>query len=304
MISVVIPTHNRKELLIRAIKSVQSQTFKELEIIVISDGSTDGTDEVVEKIKNDDSRVCFISLPLAHGANAARNVGIQYAHGEWIAFLDDDDEWLPEKIEKQVAIIEANSAVGLCYTGVRCIYEDYGIDYLSIPSYQGELKKAILLGNCIGTTSTVMVKKDLFKECGLFDETLCALQDYDLWIRICQITEIGVVTEPLLNYYNSFSSGQISSSTEKYEKAIEIINEKYSTLFENLSESGKTKKKLFELNLFINKCLRNGDKKAARKYAKRALTVNFSIKNLEMYVVCLFDYKVALKLRKLNRSGG
>lgn len=303
MISVVIPTHNRKDLLIRAIKSVQNQIFRDLEIIVVSDGSTDGTDKIVEKIKEYDSRIYFVNLPVTRGANVARNAGIQFAHGEWVAFLDDDDEWLSEKIEKQMQLVNTNSAIGLCYTGVRCIYVNYGIDYLSVPNYQGNLRKNILLGNCIGTTSTVMVKKDLFKKSGLFDETLCALQDYDLWIRICQLTDIGVVTAPLINYYNYNSSGQISSNTEKYENAIEVINEKYSTLFDTLSENERKKKKLFELNLLSNKCLRNGDKKAAKKYAKKALSTKLSINTIERYMMCLCDFKVALKLRKFKRGG-
>src|SRR5699024_12380222 len=100
LISIVIPTHNRSELLVRAVDSVIYQTFKDSEIIVVSNGSTDNTDEVMSKYE--DKRINYISYRIAQGGNAARNKGIKAAKFDYIAFLDDDDEWHPEKLQKQL----------------------------------------------------------------------------------------------------------------------------------------------------------------------------------------------------------
>ena len=118
-ISVVIPTHNRVDLLPRAIKSVLEQTYKDIEIVVVSDGSTDGTDEYMKQYA-DNPNVKYISYHPGRGGNYARNAGFDAAKGEFVAFLDDDDEWGPTKIEKQVALMEADEEVGLVYTGINC----------------------------------------------------------------------------------------------------------------------------------------------------------------------------------------
>ena len=101
-ISVVVPTYNRRDLLQRALESAQKQTYADIEIIVVSDGSTDGTKETVEGAAADDARIRFIELSPSRGGNAARNAGIEAATGDYVAFLDDDDKWLPEKLEKQM----------------------------------------------------------------------------------------------------------------------------------------------------------------------------------------------------------
>lgn len=303
MISVVITTHDRKNLLVRAIKSVQTQTYKDLEIIVVSDGSTDGTDEIVSQMEMADNRLSFIELSPARGANAARNAGIKASRGDWVAFLDDDDEWLPEKLEKQVSLIQTDKEIGLCYTWSRALYVEYGIDYISAPRACGRLDKEILFSNHIGTTSTVLINKSLFKMAGMFDEALCALQDYDLWIRMCQVTTVGVVTEPLIYYYNYGNSGQISGKTDKYVRAIECIDHKYSNLFEKLSGKERKEKEALDLGLLSKKCLRNGDKKSARMYARKAMIAKFCLANVEIYMLSWLGFKTALKLRRL-KSGG
>ena len=188
MISVVIPTHNRVDLLPRAIRSVQNQTYKDIEIIVVSDGSTDGTDNLMEELSKKDPRIKYISYHPGHNGNYARNQGIMAAHGEYVAFLDDDDEWLPSKLEEQLKIMESDPEIGLVYTGTHSVYVDDGIEYDSYPIYQGDMSKQILYSNYIGSTTTVMLRRQIFEKSGLFDEELPAIQDYDLWIRVCQLT--------------------------------------------------------------------------------------------------------------------
>ena len=121
LVSVVIPTHNRADLLPRAIDSVLNQTYSNFEIIVVSDGSTDNTEEVVKSYSDKDSRIRFIGYSPARGGNIARNTGIEAAKGEYVAFLDDDDEWMPEKLKKQIKVMESNPDIGL----VILVYESY-----------------------------------------------------------------------------------------------------------------------------------------------------------------------------------
>lgn len=297
MVSVVIPTHNRADLLPRAIASVQAQTYKDLEIVVISDGSTDNTKEVVEALAKEDSRIRFIEYHPGRGGNIARNTGIQEAKGEYVAFLDDDDEFLPTKLEKQVAVMESDPEIGLVYTGVKILYINEKVSYNSKARNCGDLSKEILLDNFIGTTSTVMLKKAIFEKSGMFDVALKALQDYDLWIRVCQHCRIGVVPEELINYYNYTNSNQVSASTQKYIDAFAYINEKYAPLFAALPKEKLEEKKRYEYSLLINKAMRNGNGKLAREYAKQLKANGGGKKALAFWGLSFLNYKTVLKIR-------
>ena len=215
-ISVIIPTHNRADILPRAIKSIQNQTRSVDEIIVVSDGSTDNTDEVVKEFAAKDDRIQLIEYHPGHNGNYARNKGLEAATGQFIAFLDDDDEWLPRKTELQMDIFEKEPEVGLVYSRQNCIYTDSGITYQTQPMYRGDLSKRIFIRGEIGTPSQVMIRKSVLDQTGPFDLELGALQDYDLWIRCCLVTKVDFVPEPCINYYNSVVTNQVSANTEKY----------------------------------------------------------------------------------------
>lgn len=297
MISVVIPTHDRADLLERAIKSVQLQTWVDLEIIVVSDGSKDNTKMVVEKLAEQDERIKFSEYFPAKGGNFARNTGIELARGEVVAFLDDDDEFMPEKLKQQMEIMQKDSQIGLVYTGVRVIYVDEGVEYISKPRLQGDLSKEILLGNCIGSTSTVMVRKDILLQAGMFDINLRALQDFDLWIRICQLCKVGFVSETMINYYNYSGAKQISALTDKYVEAFEYINNKYKNLIEALPIDKQTKKKNNELLSLSNLAMRNGHGKIARTFIKKAIKEKFNKKAIAYYFLSYLSYREVLKIR-------
>lgn len=299
MISVVIPTHNRADLLPRAIESAQKQTYKDIEIIVVSDGSTDDTDSVVEKIKAEDNRIKYCPYSPGHGGNYARNYGVEQAGGEYVAFLDDDDEWLPTKLEKQLNLFEADSNMVLAYTGVNVIYVNENINYSFIPKDQGDLSRKVLLGNCIGSTSTAMVKKSVFEKSGVFDNDIDALQDFDLWIRVVQHGTVGVVSEELINYYNYRGTKQVSAVTSKYERAFDYINNKYKGMFASLSEKEAKQKRISEYTLLGNKAMRNRDGKTARRYYKKLLRTQFSPKHLLFYLLGFTNYELILRLRNL-----
>lgn len=300
MVSVVIPTHNRVDLLPRAIRSVQEQTIKDLEIIVVSDGSTDGTDELMETLKKEDPRINYISYHPGHNGNYARNTGIKASKGEYVAFLDDDDEWLPAKLEEQLKVMESDEEKGLVYTGTHSIYADDGIEYDSFPKLHGDMSKQVLYSNFAGSTTTVMVRKSILDKAGLFDENLPAMQDYDLWIRICQIAKVGVVSTPLVNYYNYNNSGQISANFEKYEFAYTHVNRKYEELFRKLTPY-EMRRKLSGQKISIGKkAFRVGENKLARQYYVESLKICFRRRTLLYYFLSFFNFKFLLKLRSMR----
>lgn len=296
MVSVVIPTHNRVDLLPRAIDSVLNQTYKEIELIVVSDGSTDGTDELMERFAND-CRVKYINYKPARGGNYARNIGFDTACGDYVAYLDDDDEWLAAKIEKQVALMEADDEVGLVYTGINCIYVNEDISYTFIPKLRGDLSKEILFQNCIGSTSSVMLRRShclTFK----FDEDLQARQDYDLWIKVLQSCKADVVSEPMVNYYNYRNQTQVSSSTAKYIRATEYINKKYADLFANLTPKEYKQKQFNDIMLIGNKAMRNNSPEEARQFYGQAIRIKLSISSIASWILSYFGYKNMLRIKR------
>lgn len=296
-VSAVITTHNRVDVLPRAIKSVLNQTYKDLELIIVSDGSTDGTDEY---LKNFDSvpTVKVISYNPSKGGNFARNQGIIHAQGEYVAFLDDDDEWLPSKIEKQVAKIKEDDKIGLVFVGKNIIYVNEGINYISHAEKKENPAKDILFSNFIGTTSSVMVKTEIAKKVGMFDIDLKALQDYDLWIRVCQECYVSNVDEPLINYYNEGGRKQISDKHKVYEAAIQYITNKYRNLYSSLSQKELKKIEQNNLILLAKKCLRNNKPSQARKYFLKAMKGEINVNLLILYFSSFIPYNLLLKLRK------
>lgn len=298
-VSVVIPTYNRVNNLKRALESVLNQTYENLEIIVVSDGSTDGTDNFMNSFRKRDSRIEYVSYFPNKGGNYARNRGIKAAQGEYIAFLDDDDEWEKEKIELQLNEIKKNPNVGLVYTGINIIYNQENINYYSLPKKSGNLSKDILISNHIGTTSSVMVKTDLVHNVGMFDENLRALQDYDLWIRICQKTEVSYVNKPLVRYYNSTSNKQISDDVKKYEDAIEYINKKYFELYSNASPDIKLKHNEAMSMLIFKKHLRNNNNKSARRHLRKHFSNKLNMKGAIYYLLSFLSFKTVLKLQSI-----
>src|SRR6056297_3803158 len=133
-VSIIIPTYNRKKLLKNAIQSVLKQTYKNLEIVIVDDGSSDGTQNLIDNINN--NKIKYIRNEKSVGGSQARNIGINNSTGKYITFLDDDDEYLPEKIEKQVLKFNNNN-IGLVYTGVILNYIDLNIKYKIIPDKKG-----------------------------------------------------------------------------------------------------------------------------------------------------------------------
>lgn len=198
LVSVVVPTHHRPALLARAVGSALSQTLDDLEVIVVDDASTDDTPAALAALAALDGRVRSLALRTAGGAPAARNAGIDAASGRYVAFLDDDDEWLPTKLERQVALLEAEADVVLA----SCHHEL--VTHGGAAAYRGPTsctRDELFWCDFLGGSSLGMVRREAFEQ-GLprFDEGLPTCQDWDYWVRCAVVGEVAVVPEVLCRY--------------------------------------------------------------------------------------------------------
>ncbi len=186
LVSVIIPTHNRAELVGQAVQSVLNQTYRKMEIIVVDDGSTDNTRDVLRKYH---ATIRYIYQERSERSRA-RNEGFRYSKGDYVAFLDSDDLWLPMKIEKQVQVLNGNSDIGLVYTEVQYI-DINGRPYIGDICWDKPVRPALyedlMTHNVItGTTSSVMVRRTCLDKVGLFDESMNTCEDLDLYRRIAR----------------------------------------------------------------------------------------------------------------------
>jgi len=192
--SVIIPTYNRAQLVGRAIRSVLNQTHQDFELIVIDDASTDITKDVIKGFK--DSRIRYIRLKSNRGAYAARNIGLRVAKGEFVAFLDDDDEWLAEKLETQLRLFRSNPRVKLVHVSALDIFPN-GEMLPRISVFKGHCYEKLLVQDDI-ITSSVIVYKECFDKVGYFEEELRLYGDWDMWIRLSKHYNFGLIKRPLV----------------------------------------------------------------------------------------------------------
>jgi glycosyltransferase involved in cell wall biosynthesis len=194
LVSVIIPTYNRSSFVLEAVDSVFKQTFEDFELIIVDDGSTDGTEKALTSYQG---RFIY-HFQGNRGVSAARNRGIQTACGKWIAFLDDDDLWLPEKLETQIRFFSQNPEASICQTEEIWIRNGRRVNpRKKHQKYSGDIFAPSLL-LCLVSPSAVMIKRELFEQVGCFDETLPACEDYDLWLRISAQFPIFLIDRPLV----------------------------------------------------------------------------------------------------------
>lgn len=181
LVSIILPTYNRQEMLVNAIKSILNQNYKNIELIIVNDSSTDNTREIVKKIK--DERLLYFEKKNG-GPASARNFGIKKARGKYIAFCDDDDIFLPGKLKHQITFLEQNSHFAFCYT--NGIIVQNGKHRKFLPRLTQNTLIALLFENSQILTPTVVVKTKVVKNIGGFDESIPFCEDYDLWLRVAQ----------------------------------------------------------------------------------------------------------------------
>ncbi len=300
-VSIVIPTYNCANLLERAIKSVLAQTYENWELIVVDDGSTDETENLVVSFQRIEPRIKYIRQNNSGAPARPRNTGIRNSLGEYIAFLDHDDEWLPDKLKKQVTLLETSPEVAFVSCDVIVLSSERG-EFISSPGYKGEnFLKKMLEKNLILTASSVVVRKKVFNEIGLFDETLRFADDWDMWVRIASRYKFDYINEPLVRYYwhgeNRMKRTKVIERIQDYERFIY----KHWVLLEKFP-------KAMDINLrylgLLN--MQNGDTEKARRYFRLALTYTpWSVRTLINFALSYFGsdvYDFALSFKRKVES--
>lgn len=229
-VSVVITTYNRAKLIARAIESVLNQAYRDFELIIVDDGSTDNTAEIVNSYN--DKRIRYIRHEKNRGAAAARNTGIRAARCEYIAFQDSDDEWFSNKLEKQMmAFRDAPPAVGVVYSGVWYLAgrKRWYAAYPDKNRKDGDLHKSLLKLGYICFMASV-VKKECFEKAGMFDEQLPTAEDWEMWIRISKYYHFKCIDEPLAYVY----SAPGGHSSYRFNRALQMILAKHMEDFKSV----------------------------------------------------------------------
>ncbi len=305
-VSVIVPTYNRAHLLGRALQSILNQTYKDFEVIVADDGSTDKTDEVIRSFSALDIR--YIRHEKNKGEAAARNTGVLAAKGEFIAFLDSDDEWLPEKLEKQMAVFQYHSPrVGIVYSNMCEIERNGKRRIWKSPTFMPEdgrfYRRALnyqVYGIGIGSS---IVRKACFEKVGIFDERLSYYVDFDFFIRLSKEFCFYHIKEPLMNYYVTDDSFRWVTSAHIGSR--EVILENY---LDDIKRNQKTLSlHYWKMGRFL--CIHN-EVRRARPYlfkAIKAYPLNF--KALAFFVISVSPFgqhifRTISNIKKRRKSVG
>lgn len=302
-VSIIIPAYNAAPYLEETLNSIFEQTFKDFEIIIVDDGSTDATKDVIDKFKG---KVRYFYQKNSGAPASPRNVAIKNSKGKYIAIFDSDDIMFKEKLEVSVNILEKNNGVDLIFSNFIQILDGVTEDTAwldkphvkkvidSIPQEQLEenvysfnrpIYQELLLSNFIGT-STVVCKKDIFDDVGYFDESLIGIEDLDMWLHLCQAEKTFAYSTIPLSYYRKHQGG-ISRQTNTLKSHIGYYTRRHKT--EESRENREIMKKrlgrlLFEYG-FISK--NNGSyREAATYYLKALLVANFPYKITAFFALC------------------
>lgn len=297
-VSAVIITRNREELLKKAIDSVINQTYNNLEIIVVDDGSTDETKKLCSTYLN----LIYIYIPPEEhkNGNYARNLGIKKSSGEYVAFLDDDDEWLEDKIEKQVNKISEDESIGMVFAGNRTVVNDGELifDNKVNLKFHGDCSQKSLY--IIGTTTSAMLfRKKALYDVKLFDENLNFWQETELIIRISQEYKIEYVDEILLLYrQNLKDKKKLTNNIDGFLESVEYINKKHKNKIDKLSNEEKKKRQILINSDVANRYTSLGMNNMARKYLFKNFKLNPNLKSLiKALLVITGIRKLKLKLK-------
>lgn len=293
-VSVIIPTYNRAHLIGASIQSVLNQTYQDFELIVVDDGSTDNTEAVVKSFK--DPRIHYIRHKENRGGSAARNTGIKSARGEYIAFLDSDDEWFPTKMEKQMEIFDNGPKdLGVVYCGTFYLDKQTNkITEFTNPHYRGNVFQKILKQGSGPSTPAAIVKRECFEKVGLFDERLPAYQETDLWIRISRFYQFDFVKEHLVKIMRNHR--QISTDFKARLRGRELFLMKHSNILPRRSKS--------KLCYMIGNacCLSNEIRKGKKYFLKSIIIDPFYLKPYVCLLVAFLGASIYRKLKKLKNK--
>lgn len=282
-VSVVIPTHNRARLLSRAIQSVLNQTYEDFEIIVVDDASSDETGVMIKHFS--DHRIKYIRHADNKGGAASRNTGINNSQGSYIGFLDDDDEWLPMKLERQIEHLEGKRRVDVVYTGLLiCDLERGKTVGEVLPEKKGYIFSDLLRDNCVGTTSSVLIRKVCLEKENLFDEEMPSCQDWDMWLKLSKYCVFDYIKEPLVIYH--IHKRRITTNSQAGLLGKQMILEKYE---EDIMSNNAIASKHY-LRLGSSYC-QLGDMKRGREEMRRSIKLRPT--NVSAFITYLASFSGA-----------
>ncbi|MEA3314362.1 MAG: glycosyltransferase family A protein [Campylobacterota bacterium] len=261
-ITTIIPTYNRAGFLNKTINSVLNQTIQPNEIIVVDDGSCDNTKDILEEFISK-SQIIYIYQE-NKGVSSARNIGIKNAKYEWITFLDSDDIWELDKLEKQIDFHNKNKDIFFSYTGELWLFNNKIIKQKEHQEKRDGFCFEEHLENTLIGASTIMIKKSLFYEVGVFDESLEVCEDYDLWLRVLYKYQVGLIEEPLIKKIAGHK-GQLSFITPMMDRyRIKVLlkykDTKYSKIVKNII--------LNKCNILIKGAIKHNNKEIENYYKK------------------------------------
>jgi glycosyltransferase involved in cell wall biosynthesis len=276
LISVIIPVYNGAVTLRRAIASVLNQTYSNFELIIVDDGSTEDIGSVIREFK--DERIVYMRQETNKGVAAGRNTGLQKAHGELIAFLDSDDEFVPEKLRTQCELFDGlDHNIGLIITNLYTS-PDRDEYYLAKRKCSGYFTRRDSLANQFVPPSSWMLRKECVDRVGLFDERMVVNEDSDYFIRALEKFGIYYLNKPLGVKYNSLE--------RKYHYSEKIFSGKEVFLIKHLDFMIKNKKDLARFYFVMAKDYAKVNMKAqAKKYYLKAFRANYSLKSLIKYLL-------------------
>lgn len=274
LVSVIIPTYNRVHCIERAMRSVLAQTYRNLELIIVDDCSTDNTGEIVRRWQQDDPRVVYVPKEQNQGASAARNAGLEKAQGSLIAFQDSDDEWLLDKLERQVRELKNSGTEYGATFGSKLIYGHdlnyrYGDGHVAIAPethrtvVSGDLSKDMLDGNLI-SPQTLLIRRNEARKIGFFDVRLPCNNDWEYMIRLSEVTSILFSPEPVVVAY--IQSDSIHRKLRSKAISFLVILKKHKKSFERYPSIYAAR--LFSAGRYLHKC---GKYKAASICMRRAI---------------------------------
>lgn len=304
-VSVIIPTYNRANFIGETIQSVLDQTFQDFEIIVVDDGSTDNTKEIIESFIKKSGKIKYLYEKNSGTCAAPRNVGFYNSTGKYLCFLDSDDLWLPEKLQKQIDFFKnsGNEKLGFIDCGTLIINE-HGKEIknnYNFPKYQGNVYKDFLKYNFVLSPGSVLIKRSVLENIGLFDENLPSAEDWELWIRISKKYEFASLKEPLFKYRVHINNLTSAVAKRGAESLGIYVFQKYKEEF-RINCPDYYYQKIREIAGFYCK---SNNISLGKKLFKEAMVLNKKdLRNYVHYFLSLFGskfYSFSIKLLKLPR---
>jgi glycosyltransferase involved in cell wall biosynthesis len=263
LVSVILPTRDRLELLRRAVSSVRAQSERHYELIVVDDASTDGTREYLQQLPAEDARTRVIRNATPIGGGGARNAGIAVSRGDWIAFIDDDDEWLPQKLERQLQTLAGNPGAVACSCGYL-VRSDSGATR-RIRVRENVSVQELLIANRLGGASMCLCSSATLRSIEGFDARLKAAQDLDLWVRLREQGEIAVCPEPLV-VHSSHAGPRITTNTRSVYLGVRRFHFKHRALM-----SATTRRYRIAYSCFLMSAQRNRGVRRRLRYLALAM---------------------------------